>query len=236
MNNYIGVDISINSTAVYIQSNKGINILSFTNKKDSNKYIKELENYGVKFFFIEKDVSKNYSINEVLKLKRYDYIAHTLAKETLKYIDINENSYCQIEGYSFTRNTQSILDVVSLSTLIRCYLMESIKDLQLFIISPKSLKLESCKMCYEPVNIGIKKVKYKYVNNDGVAGGSFKKPDMYKAIIDGHIDTPIYNMLNDYKDDLLNRDKIPNPIEDINDATFACVVLKRDVEKQLLKK
>lgn len=227
MDNYIGVDISINSTAIFIDSNRGCTILSFTNKKDSNKYIKELESYGVKFFFIENAFSKDYSVNESLKLKCYDNIAHTISSEVLKAIDPNVNSYCQIEGYSFSRNTKSIIDVVSLSTLIRCYLMETIKNMQMFIISPKSLKLGACKMCYEPINIGIKKPKYKFVNKDGVAGGSFKKPDMYKAILEGNINTPIFTMLNDYKDDLLNRDKIPNPIEDINDATFACRLLQK---------
>jgi len=33
MNNYIGIDISINSTAIYIESDKGMKIISFTNKK-----------------------------------------------------------------------------------------------------------------------------------------------------------------------------------------------------------
>jgi hypothetical protein len=44
---------------------------------------------------------------------------------------------------------------------------------------------------------------------------------MYRAIIEGNIDTPIYDLLVTYKD-LMDREKIPNPIEDIIDATFAC--------------
>jgi hypothetical protein len=34
---------------------------------------------------------------------------------------------------------------------------------------------------------------------------------------------------------LLDRDKIPNPIDDIIDAIFACVVKKSEVESKILK-
>ena len=63
--NYIGIDISLNSTAVYIESKLGNKILSFTNKKDNNIYIKELDRYGVKFYHHNRPVSKDYSENEI---------------------------------------------------------------------------------------------------------------------------------------------------------------------------
>ena len=116
------------------------------------------------------------------------------------------------------------MDIVSLSTLIRSSLIQDIPDIELSIISPSTLKLEACKMVYTPVNIGKKKPKHKFVNNQGVPGGSFKKPHMYRAMIEGNIDTPIYEMLVTYRD-LMEREKIPNPIEDIIDATFACKLL-----------
>ena len=63
--NFIGIDLSLNSTAVFIQTvsnsfNKNV-ILSFTNKKDNNIYIKELERKGVKFFFSPEKKSDIYS-------------------------------------------------------------------------------------------------------------------------------------------------------------------------------
>jgi hypothetical protein len=223
MNNYIGIDISLNSTAVFIESDKGITILSFTNKKDNNIYIKELDRYGVKFFHYNREISKDYSINEILKLKHYNKISDLLLFEIQKYINIEENTFCQIEGYSFSKNTSSILDIVSLSTLIRSKLITDIKNIDISIISPSSLKLDTCKLVYKPIDIGIRKPKYKYVNEQGISGGSFKKPQMYRAIIEGKIDTPIYEMLLTYKE-LMDREKIPNPIEDIIDATFACKI------------
>ena len=226
--NYIGIDISLNSTAIFIESNNKKTILSFTNKKDNNIYIKELDRCGVKFFYLNRETSDNYSKNEIFKLNHYLYISEMICKEIIKSINTNEKTYCQIEGYSFSKNTSSILDIVSLSTLIRSNLIKSIENIDISIISPSTLKLETCKLVYTPINIGKKKPKYKFINNQGISGGSFKKPHMYRSIIEGEIDTPIYDMLLTYKD-LMDREKIPNPIEDIIDATFACKIKIKEV-------
>lgn len=223
MDNFIGIDISLNSTAVFVENDFGKFILSFTNKKDNNIYIKELDRYGVRFFHFTRVVSEDYSENEILKLKHYNYISKLLTEEVIKLIDTSKKTYCGIEGYSFSKNTSSILDIVSLSTLIRSELMKCISDIDITIISPSTLKLEACKLAYKPIDVGVKKPKLVYINNEGISGGSFKKPQMFRAIIEGKIDTPIYDMLVSYKD-LMDRDKIPNPIEDIIDATFACKV------------
>ena len=68
--NYIGIDISLNSTAIFIETNNNKYILSFTNKKDNNIYIKELARCGVKFFHISKDSSDDYSKNEIIKFRK----------------------------------------------------------------------------------------------------------------------------------------------------------------------
>ena len=221
MDNYIGIDISLNSTAIYIESDKGISILSITNKKDNNMYIKELNRCGVVFFHFNIEKSEDYSTNEILKLRHYNKISDTILDEITSRISLSKKTYCQIEGYSFSKNTSSILDIVSLSTLIRSKLITNINDIDITIISPSSLKLEACKMVYEPINIGKKKPKYQYRNNQGISGGSFKKPQMYRAMIEGKIQNPILDMLVSYID-LMDRDKIPNPIEDIIDSIFCC--------------
>jgi len=232
MNNYIGIDISINSTAIFIISNKGETILSFTNKKDNNIYIKELDRCGVKISTQNRQKSEDYSENEILKLKSYIELSENIISEILNYIDIDEKTYCQIEGYSFSKNTSSILDIVSLSTLIRRSLYIEVKSIDITIISPSSLKLETCKLVYKPLDIGKKKPKLKYVNNEGISGGSFKKPQMFRAMVEGNIKSPISKMLNEYKH-LMERDKIPNPIEDIIDSIFACIIKKTEIENDI---
>lgn len=230
MNNYIGIDISINSTAIYIESNLGNKIISFTNKKDNNIYIKELDRYGVDFVFLNRDKSDDYSENEVLKLKHFNEVSETILEKCKIYIDSSEMTFCQIEGYSFSKNTSSILDIVSLSTLIKSKLIVGIDKIDMTIISPNSLKLEACKICYEPINVGVRKPKFVFRNNQGISGGSFKKPDMYKAMVEGNIESPIIEMLKEYYY-LIERNKIPNPIEDIIDAIFACKIKINETSK-----
>jgi hypothetical protein len=227
--NYIGIDISINSTAIFIEANGIEKILSFTNKKDNNIYIKELNRSGVNFTHFERKILKDYTDNELSKIRHYIDISDSIIDKILSIIDLTKKTYCQIEGYSFSKNTSSILDIVSLSTLIRSKLLVNIKDIDMKIISPSSLKLEACKMVYKPIDIGKKKPKYEYKNNLGISGGSFKKHDMYRAIIDGKIDCIIYDFLNDYIH-ILEMAKIPNPIEDIIDSIFACKILKNSLK------
>ncbi len=229
MNNYIGLDISLNSTAIYIDSNKGVFILSYTNKKDNNIYIKELDKCGVKFFHNDRISDSDYSKNEILKLNHYIMLSDSIIEEIILRLDINEKTYCQIEGYSFSKNTSSILDIVALSSLIRANLIDGINGIDISIISPSSLKLDTCKLVYTPINVGKKKPKYEYRNNQGISGGSFKKPHMYRAMIEGNIISPISSMLITYKD-LMDRDKIPNPIEDIIDSIFACKIKIKEIE------
>jgi hypothetical protein len=229
MSNYIGIDISLNSTAVYIERPDNRVILSFTNKKDTNIWINELKSVGVKFTNIYRKTADDYSKAEVLKLKDYWEISDTICKTIVENLDPDLETFCNVEGYSFSRNTSSILDIVSLSTLIKTKLLVMLPNLHMNIISPLSLKLESCKLVYPPLEIGVKKKKLKWVNREGIAGGSFKKPQMFKAFIEGRIDAPIYNFLFHHQE-LLDREKIPNPIEDIIDSVFCLKVMKKWIE------
>jgi len=227
MNNFVGIDISLNSTAICIENKRGMSILSFTSKKDNNIYIKELSRAGVKFYHTYRESSKDYSDNEILKLKHFEEVSKEMVVRIIENLDPGAKTICNIEGYSFSKNTSSILDIVSLSTLIKNKLLTGIPDIEMSIISPSSLKLETCKLVYPPINIGKKKEKLKWVNDQGISGGSFKKPQMFKAMLDGKIDSLISQFLFDYRE-LSEREKIPNPIEDIIDSIFACKIMIRD--------
>jgi len=217
MNNYIGIDISLNSTAVFIENQEGMKILSFTNKKDNNIYIKELEQCGVSFHFIYDEKDSKYSENEILKIKKYDKLSDNIVNTIIDNINVNDKTFCNMEGYSYSKNTSSILDIVALSTLIRCKMINHINNIELSIIAPASLKKEACGLVY-----GFDKKK-NTKNNQGISGGRFKKPEMYLALLESNLETPISKMIFNYKD-LIERKKIPNPIEDIIDSIFACKV------------
>jgi len=231
--NYIGLDISLNSTAVYIENdNCDMKILSFTNKKNNNKYIKDLEKCGVDFYFLYKEKDNDYSDNEIIKIKHYDLLSEEIVNSIKKHIDEDEKTYCFCEGYSFSKNTSSILDIVSLSTMIKIKMINNIKNMELSIIAPTSLKLETCKLVYKPLDVGKKKEILEYRNNDGLKGGSFKKHEMYKSMLDGNIESPITNFLTENKN-ILDMKKIPNPIEDIIDSIFACKIKKNIVKNDI---
>ena len=99
-------------------------------------------------------------------------------------------------------------------------------------MSPSTLKLESCKLTYEPIRteIGIKKKKIKeeFRNKIGIPGGKFQKTDMYLAIIENE-------NLGDFwathckksKDDLTAVSTVPKPYEDLNDAYLIYQILKK---------
>jgi hypothetical protein len=101
------------------------------------------------------------------------------------------------------------------------------------VMSPSTLKLESCKLTYPPIvtetGKKVKKVKIEYRNNLGLSGGKFTKTDMFMAIVDN-------NEMQDFwtkhcklvKSDVLGVATIPKPYEDVNDAFLIYSVLKKE--------
>ena len=218
--NTIGIDISLNSTAATLSDGEKTYILSFNNKKDNNKWITELDSAGVDITQIYRKTSDDYSKNEIVKLTDFIRISEQIVSKIISYLNPSLDTFCVIEGYSFSRNTSSILDIVSLSTLIKTSLLSKINNITIEILSPLTLKLEACKMVYPPTVIGSRKKKLKWVNPQGISGGSFKKQHMFQAFLDLKPDNNLYKTLYHYSD-LVNREKIPNPIEDIIDSFFA---------------
>ena len=228
----IGIDISLSSTAVYISSENEDYILSYLNDDKVNKWAKKIENINnIKIRRIEHLIKKdNYSDLEVQKLTKYDKISDLIVDDIHNIVEENE---CEIniEGYSYGSKTSSINDIIALSTLIRLKILRNL-NCNLNIISPNTLKLETCKMCYGLTEIekfskktGKKlKSEFKYVNLDGIAGGSFKKHEMYKAIIEKNIDSILTSFLKQ-NINILDMKKIPSPIDDINDALLLSKII-----------
>jgi len=234
--NTIGIDISLNSTATTLSDGEKTYILSFNNKKDNNKWITELGSAGVDITQIYRKTSDDYSKNEIVKLTDFIRISDQIVSKIISYLNPSLDTFCVIEGYSFSRNTSSILDIVSLSTLIKTSLLSKINNITIEILSPLTLKLEACKMVYPPTVIGSRKKKLKWVNPQGISGGSFKKQHMFQAFLDLKPDNNLYKTLYHYND-LVNREKIPNPIEDIIDSFFAhSVALHRTDKSEMAQK
>lgn len=231
--NIIAIDPSLISTALVVSSGDTFKIYNYCReskafgKKGITKWFGLAEEF-ITYKFIEYREYKDYSEGELVKLKDYDKISDTIITDILENIDPNKPTKIGIEGYSFSSAAGDIIDLVTFSTILRKKLFDKISE-DIFVLSPSTLKLESCKLTYVPINIGIKKEKWIYKNNVGISGGSFTKTDMFLAIVDN-------DCLDDYwakhckftKTDILEPKQIQKPYEDVNDAYLIYMVLKKE--------
>ena len=200
-------------------------------KTGIKKWFKLAEQF-VTYKFIEYREFKDYSEGELTKLKDYDKISDGIISDILSNIDTSKPTKIGIEGYSFSSTAGDIIDLVTFSTLLRKKLFDQISE-DITVLSPSTLKLESCKLTYPPIvsetGKKVKKVKIEYRNTLGLAGGSFTKTDIFLAIVEN-------NIWNDYwtkhcklvKSDVLGIATIPKPYEDVNDAFLIYNVLKKE--------
>lgn len=220
--NIIGLDLSINSTAMAIETAEGIKLFNYTVTKKDNKWIKEVSDV-VNFRFIEYKKIKDYSESEIYHLQKFDEVTNLVIRDIFDTIDISKPTKVNIEGYSYASNTNSVIDVVGFSTLLRIKLYNQITK-EINIYSPKSVKtMVSVKTYgYKAAPIGKKGQQLKdpmiTCNLEGVSGGNFDKPEMLKAMLDGNLVTPIFNYIQENKNIILSAKKIPKPFDDIIDS------------------
>jgi len=221
--NIVTIDPSLISTALVVSSGDTFKMYNYCRessafgKKGITKWFGMAEQH-ITYKFIEYRSFKDYSEGELIKLKDYDKISDMIITDIKENIDSNKPTKIGIEGYSFSSTAGDIIDLVTFSTILRKKLFDLISE-DITILSPSTLKLESCKLTYPPINIGIKKEKWVYRNNIGISGGSFTKREIFLTIIEN-------NNWSDYwtkhcklsKTDILGIAKIPKPYEDVNDA------------------
>lgn len=223
--NYIGIDPSIISTAVVINGK----VFNYCRKSDAVKE-KSIDSY-TKWFDLCKDVItyryidltyvEGYSENEIQKMRVYDAASDMIIADINANIRPDEPTQIAIEGYSYSSSAGDIIDLVTFSTLLRRKLLTISNDIT--ILSPSTLKLESCKLTYKPIEkpIGGKKprIEYIYRNTLGVAGGSFTKTDMFGALVDNpEFNDEYCTFLKTHQTSILFTKTIKKPLEDCNDA------------------
>jgi len=233
--NIVAIDPSLISTALVVNSGDSFKIYNYCReskvygKKGITKWFKLAEEF-VEYKFIEYREFEDYSEGELTKLKDYDKITDQIIDDILLNIDPTEETKIGIEGYNFGAQVGDLIDLVTFSTLLRKKLFDQVSE-DIWVMSPSTLKLESCKLSYEPIRkeTGIKKIKIveEWRNKLGSPGGKFQKPDMFRAIIENE-------KLDDYwskhcklvKDDILSVSTTPKPYEDVDDAYLIYQILK----------
>ena len=226
--NIVGLDPSLISTGLVVNGK----IFNYCRENDANnksglsKWFKLCEG-KMELRYITYRHFENYSEGELTKLKDYDLITDMIITDILENIDKDQETKVGIEGFSFGSSAGDLIDLVAFSTLLRKKLWDYVtKDI--LVLSPSSLKQEACKLTYKPINIGKKKEKWVYRNNEGVAGGNFTKREMFLAIVDNDelVDEWV-NLCRNLKSDIMSLSKVPKPFEDINDAILLYNILDR---------
>lgn len=230
--NIIGIDPSITSTGLCVNGklfNYSYEEKAYTKKGELTKWFKDCDYYMI-FRFHHQAKYNSYVEEQVHKLIQQKKIVSNIMTDIYNNIDLNDDTIVGIEGYSYSSSTSSIIDLVQFGTLIRSELVKLTTDI--IIISPSTLKLETCKMAYKPIEKTVGKRKPKIVlehrNNEGIAGGKFTKVEMHKALIEkgdwGDIPTELIKYI-DYLKTVEYGKNIPKPIEDISDSTLLWLYL-----------
>lgn len=219
MINIVTIDPSLTSTALTVNG-KPFSIASekiaLTKGGGLTKWFSIVQNH-CEIITVNTDYGneKKYSKLEINKLDTFNEIANNVTLAVDRHCNPSYNTVCIIEGYSYSSQAGPLIDLVTLGTLIREQ-MCSRQGTQLVVLSPSTVKKMAAKLTYEPIKKG-KKIEYR--NKQGVAGGSFKKHEIYKVLTENDkIKTNWIKLLKELEQDIINQKNIPKPIEDINDA------------------
>jgi len=221
--NYIGMDLSLASSAVYIHLKDGTE--HYFNYRNSDKLTKwhKVVSYVNYRSYENIKIENNYSDTEIVKLLQYDKVTDMIVKDILSLCK-PEETIIVTEGFSYSSNGTSLLDLVAYASLLRNKLLH-MPFVDFIIKSPMTLKVETCKMTYPAIikEIGGKNPRQEFIykNKLGIAGGRFTKFEMVESMFDNEkIDIKLKKSLLLYKDDLLKAKMIPSPLSDLVDAMF----------------
>lgn len=228
--NYVSLDPSLISTALVVNGviynycrESEVNL-----KKGMSKWFKSADQYCT-YRFISYRKFENYSEGEISKLSDYDIITDQIISD-IKSNLVPGEVFLGIEGYNFGARVGDLIDLVAFSTILRKKIIDNITS-NIIIVSPSTLKLEACKLTYQPIikEIGkrVKKIKYEWRNNIGIPGGNFTKKDIAISIIENeNIDDPWFSYIKSIRGDIMELKDIKKPHEDINDAVVLYHILR----------
>ena len=190
------------------------------NKQGLKKWYLDSEHL-IKFRFFNKPTYNSYEEEQLKKMFSYQEIVKLIMEDIVDNINFDVPTKIGMEGYSYNSAFGPLVDLVTFGTLLRNELSKISKDI--IIISPSTLKLETCKMTYDPIEIikGKKKPKVivEYRNNDGLAGGKFTKREMFLSVVDNKNWNDKWSIyLRSRKNEILEKKSVPKPIDDVTDA------------------
>lgn len=226
MGTYVGIDASKASTAICVEVDDVDYFFNYTthfgNFSGWMKLVEPVTTYRLLIY----DYPKDYSESEKYKLFAYEDTAGKIISDLLQHIT-NTSTFIGMESYSQSSDAGHLIDLVTLGTFIRFKVLSVNSNMTLY--APMQLKKECCKITY---NIQDKKKIWRDPN--GLAGGSFKKPDMLRAMLDYSPNSKLSQILSPDKDHLLSLKAIPKPIDDLVDAWWAKEIAKNSSKSKIL--
>lgn len=188
----ISLDISLNSTGVTILKDKQFTHYLFTCQPTKIK--------GVNIIYFQykyKDIS-TYSLREQQKLNDYNDISAKIINTIFKYIE-DDDTVINIEGFSYSSKTSSIIDIISLSTLIKSSLIALKQpNTVMNIISPTS-------------------------NKKKTGSGKATKKDVLLYLLNLELDSPFLEYIKQNKEQIFKNKTLPNGVSDISDSILLCL-------------
>lgn len=241
--NIVAIDPSLTCTAIVVNDKKFVytsESVALTKKGEFKGWFQECKDNGITIrVFNDIPPTLIHSDLEICKLSHYSNISNTILDDILDNVNVKEVSHIGIEGYSYSSASGPLIDLVTFSTLLRYKLFLNISPPvkvneisnplpSLTVFQPTEVKQLAAKLTYPAISTNKANTKFEWRNNEGVAGGSFKKPEIYKALIENkNLQNDVWvNYLNNRSEDIFKLKNIPKPIEDINDAKILYEILK----------
>jgi hypothetical protein len=230
---YIGIDISLTSTAcsIFSTNTKKYTHLSFvkdyTKPTKWTKLMLGYDNIHINGIFYKK--CDDYSTQELYKIDDYENNMQIVIDEIKKHIAPSDRILVRIEGYSYgsMANSVSLLDLVSVSSILRNKLRFDLKaDIQ--IMSPSSLKMETSKLVYGYTEKGKKNIVVSTRNAIGIAGGNFTKRELFQAINDYPCESELSKFCKENYTEIYSLSKIFSPLNDVIDSYWLLKTLMND--------
>ena len=229
---FIGLDVSKISTALCVEKNYETLLYNYTSKKNNNIWIKETNNL-INYRHIEYKYSDidDYSKSELIKISEFDSITNLILNDILDNIDILDSVKIGIEGYSYNSKKGPIIDIVEFTSILKYKLINKLnKYSNIEILSPISVKSETCKMVYKPrIEIKGKRVIKEVLHNENSKGkeaSKFDKWDMLYALIDSNIHLNLKDWCKENIDRISKNKEVPKPIDDIIDSVWIKEIIK----------
>ncbi len=238
--NYVAIDPSLSCTAMVVNDQKFVyttSSVALTKKGELKRWFQECEDVGVRIRVFDDIDSTGLSHNqlELTKLGHFSGIVGQIVEDIEVFGDLNDQFIIGIEGYSYSSSAGPLIDLVTFGTLLRRSIFNSLRFVQciesghdlpeLKILQPTEVKQRAAALTYPPIKKG-KKIEYR--NKDGVAGGSFKKHEMYKVLTENSsLGSDIWvQFIQSHEAEVSAMKSVPKPIEDVNDAKILYEILK----------